>query len=195
MKAIVGLGNPEKQYAANRHNIGFLIVDRIAAGVGVDIKAVSQRSRYCRLQLWGADTLLIKPQTFMNRSGVAVCEALDRWEIPLPDLLVVYDDFALPLGRIRLRPGGSAAGHNGMASVIAETGTDRIPRLRFGIGGPCPRHAAGFVLSDFSRAELPVVEREVDRAIEAIRCLWHNGIMKAMSLFNRDPKESGSDLK
>lgn len=182
------MGNPEQQYAANRHNIGFLIADRIAAAAGAKIKAAWQHSRYCRLQLWGWDTLLIKPQTFMNRSGLAVREALERWQIQPADLLVVYDDFALPLGKIRLRPGGSAAGHNGMTSVIAELGTEQVPRLRFGIGGPVSGQAASFVLSDFSPAELPAVERGVERAIDAIRCLWDNGMAQAMSLFNRDPE-------
>lgn len=189
MKAIVGLGNPESRYAGNRHNIGFLIVDRVARAAGSAVKSTSQYSRYCELSLWGIDSLLVKPQTFMNRSGLAVREIFGRWRVALPDLLVVYDDFALPLGKIRLRAAGSSAGHQGMESIIAEMGTNEIPRLRFGIGLPDRGDEADYVLSDFAPHEMPAVEQGIDRALEAIGSLWENGMAKTMSVFNTDPPD------
>ncbi|MBI4456188.1 MAG: aminoacyl-tRNA hydrolase [Acidobacteria bacterium] len=189
LKVIVGLGNPESRYGGNRHNVGFWIVDLIAEAADSSIQGRSQYSYYCRLRLWGTDTLLAKPQTFMNRSGIAVREILQRWQVSLSEMLIVYDDFALPLGKIRLRPSGSSSGHRGMESIIAEVGTNEIPRLRFGIGPPGAREAANFVLSDFSSDELPAVQQGIDRALQAIRSLWENGMMKTMSLFNRDPLE------
>ncbi|HEV8132372.1 MAG TPA: aminoacyl-tRNA hydrolase [Acidobacteriota bacterium] len=188
MKALIGLGNPESRYARNRHNIGFLIVDEIARAVGAALEDVSQYSRFCRISLCGADTLLVKPQTYMNHSGLAVRELLERWDMMAADLLVVCDDLNLPLGKIRLRAGGSAGGHNGMKSIISEIGTDQFPRLRFGIGPACGVNVADFVLSDFAAVELLVVERAVERSVKAIRSLWENGIAKTMSLFNQEPE-------
>lgn len=187
MKALIGLGNPESRYARNRHNIGFLIVDEIARAVGATLKGVSQYSRFCRISLCGADTLLVKPQTYMNHSGLAVRELLERWDMMPTDVLVVCDDLNLPLGKIRLRAGGSAGGHNGMKSIISEIGTDQFPRLRFGIGPACGVNAADFVLSDFAADELPVVERAVERSVKAICSLWENSMAKTMSLFNQEP--------
>lgn len=186
LKALVGLGNPEGRYTANRHNIGFVLVDRIASEAGAAVRSRARHSRFCRLQLWNFESLLVKPQTYMNRSGLAVREMCDRWEIDLASLLIAYDDFALPLGKIRLRPGGSAAGHHGMESIIESLGTDRIPRLRFGIGNPDAGNGADFVLSDFQRGEMPLVEEALERSIGAVRCLWHEGMAQAMSLYNRE---------
>ena len=189
MKALIGLGNPEGRYSANRHNIGFVLADRIADDAGTPIRSRAGHSRFCRLVLWNVDSLLVKPQTFMNRSGAAVREICDRWEIGADSLLIVYDDFALPLGRIRLRAGGSAAGHHGMESIIESLGTQQIPRLRFGIGSPEAGRGADFVLSDFDRQEMPVVEDALDRSLGAIRCVWQEGLAQAMTVYNRDPAE------
>jgi peptidyl-tRNA hydrolase, PTH1 family len=193
LKALIGLGNPESRYARNRHNIGFLIVDEIARAEGATLRGVSQHSRFCRISLCGTDTLLVKPQTYMNRSGLAVRELLERWDITPPDVLVVCDDLNLPLGTIRLRAGGSAGGHNGIKSIISEIGTDQFPRLRFGIGPAGGGNAADFVLSDFAADELPVAERAVERSVKAIHSLWENGIAKTMSLFNPEPETEKSD--
>ena len=191
LKALIGLGNPEGRYSGNRHNIGFLILDRIAKEAGCAVRDAARHVRYCRLQLWGCDTLLVKPQTFMNRSGDAVREVCERWVVRLDDLLIVYDDFALPLGRIRLRPAGSAAGHRGMESIIAGLATDRIPRLRFGIGAPAGIGPADFVLSDFAPDELAAAQPAIERTLDALRCAWQEGMAKAMSLYNREPDPEG----
>ena len=156
------------------------------------MEQVSRYSQFCRFSLCGVDTLLVKPQTYMNRSGLAVREIVERWNIALPDILMVYDDADLPLGKIRLRADGSAGGHNGIKSIIAEMGTDQLPRLRFGIGRSVGADMADFVLSDFSPQEMPLVERAMQRSVEAIRSLWENGIARAMSLFNRDPADGVS---
>lgn len=188
MKALIGLGNPGSRYAGNRHNIGFRILDRLAESLGFALTQTSQFGWYCRSLLWGVDSVVFKPSEYMNNSGLGVREVMDRWQIEKPDLLVAYDDLALPLGKIRIRTGGGSAGHNGINSIISELSSSDFPRLRFGIGPCTTEDAADFVLSDFRSEELTVVRESLDRAIAAVKSVWEEGISKAMSVFNRDPE-------
>ncbi|HEY2933907.1 MAG TPA: aminoacyl-tRNA hydrolase [Acidobacteriota bacterium] len=190
MKALIGLGNPEGRYAGNRHNIGFMILDRLAKTLGFALTETTELGWYQRLPMWGVDTVVFKPCTYMNNSGLAVRSVLERWQIEPADLLVVYDDLALPLGKIRIRATGGSAGHNGINSIILALGSNGFPRLRFGIGPCTTPSAADFVLSDFMPEERAVVERELDRAVSAIRSVWGEGLPKAMSVFNREPDET-----
>ena len=184
MRIVVGLGNPGKQYADTRHNIGWMVLDRLAdragrAGRGRERDA----SSVAVVRLAGLDLTLVKPLTYMNDSGIAVRKVLARARAPLEDLLVVVDDFALPLGRLRLREAGSAGGHNGLRSVIGELGSERIARLRVGIGEP-DRAAVDHVLSRFAQEERPLVERVVDAAADAVEDWAREGAARAANRWN-----------
>nr|MBA2570220.1 aminoacyl-tRNA hydrolase [Chloroflexota bacterium] len=153
MKIVVGLGNPGRQYEATRHNVGWMVLDRIADRAGWSGRAKARdAAAVARGRHGDLDLVLVKPTTYMNLSGLAVRKVLARERAPLEDLLVVVDDFALPLGRLRLREEGSAGGHNGLRSIIAEMGTQRFARLRVGIGEPS-RQAVDHVLSRFAADE------------------------------------------
>ncbi|MGI8601449.1 MAG: aminoacyl-tRNA hydrolase [Verrucomicrobiales bacterium] len=190
LRLITGLGNPGRDYATTRHNVGFLILDRLAARLGVS---------FAREKKWKAefgrvgDLSLIKPQTFMNLSGEAVAAAAAYYKVAPEECLVVYDDKNLPFGRLRLRESGSAGGHNGMKSVIAHLGTEVFPRLRFGIGAPPGEQPelTGHVLAAFSAGESAVIEKQLDRAVEAIHYALRAGVPQAMNVFNR-PEEPPS---
>jgi PTH1 family peptidyl-tRNA hydrolase len=180
-RLLVGLGNPGKEYAATRHNVGFMILDRLAAKAGVEFK---------REKAWKADLArdggvhLCKPMTYMNLSGEAVRATADFYKVAPEEVLVILDDMALPLGKLRLRPGGSAGGHNGLDSVIAHLGTKEVPRLRIGIGGAEPGGAIGHVLGRFAPAEQEVFEESLGRAVEAIETAQRTGLEAAMNAFN-----------
>jgi len=189
VRLIVGLGNPGADYAATRHNVGFRLVERLAerrgASLGVDRDLAS---RIARVELAAVPCVLLEPQTFMNRSGQSVGAALARWPglVPERDLVVVYDDLDLPPGRIRIRPGGSAGGHRGMADIARVLGTTAIPRLRFGIGHPGATTAvADWVLEPFSTEdEAGLLPGAIDRAADAIECLVADGMAVAMGRYN-----------
>lgn len=178
---VVGLGNPGAQYENTRHNIGFLVLDRLATAAGVGFESRPRwQSHVARL----ADgTLLLKPQTFMNRSGDAVRKvaAFHRW--PPEQLLVVYDDVALPLGRLRFREKGSAGGHNGIKSLIAQLGGDAFPRLKVGIGGP-GGNLTGHVLGRFAAEEREAVENTLATAGDAVQLALSHGFAVAANRYN-----------
>jgi peptidyl-tRNA hydrolase, PTH1 family len=183
VKIIVGLGNPGRQYAATRHNVGWMVVDRLADRAGWG----NGRERDASRVVWGRyrdlDLALVKPLTFMNESGLAVRKVLAREHAPLDDLLVVCDDFALPFGRLRLRAAGSAGGHNGLRSIIGELGGQGFARLRVGIGEP-DGGAIDHVLSRFAaheRTELPAV---IDAAADAAETWARDGAARAASAWN-----------
>jgi PTH1 family peptidyl-tRNA hydrolase len=184
MKIVVGLGNPGKQYEGTRHNVGWMVLDRLAdrAGMSGHAKtrdaAATMRGRY-----QGIDLELVKPMTYMNESGLAVRKALARDRVPLTELLVVYDDFDLPLGRLRMREQGSAGTHNGMRSIVAELGTQKFARLRVGIGAPAS-HAIGHVLSRFDTDERPVLDEVLDAAADAIEDWARDGVNRAANRWN-----------
>jgi PTH1 family peptidyl-tRNA hydrolase len=184
LKLIVGLGNPGRRYAETRHNVGWMALDRLAdraglAGRGRERDAAST----IRGDVAGITLVLAKPLTYMNDSGIAVRKLLARHQLPLEDMLVVVDDFALPFGRLRLRPTGSAGGHNGLASIIAELGSLAFARLRIGIGEPGP-DAVDHVLSRFSAAERARLPTVLDAAADAIVDWARDGAPAAANRWN-----------
>ena len=196
MKLIVGLGNPGPRYARTRHNVGYRVLDAVAARAGAALARRSFGGRYGEGALAGERVGLLVPETYMNRSGGAVAEAVAALALadPAHELLVVFDDVDLPLGRLRLRSHGSSGGHNGLADVIERLGSDAVPRLRFGIGRPTePRDTVDFVLEPFSPAEEELLARAVPRAVEAVECFVHEGARAAMNRFNGPWPEAAPD--
>jgi peptidyl-tRNA hydrolase, PTH1 family len=183
---IVGLGNPGQEYAATRHNLGFLLIDKLASDEGIAVKRRECQALVGQGEVEGVVTKFAKPQTFMNLSGHAVSCLLAKGELdPTEDLVVISDDLALPLGKIRIRERGSAGGHNGLKSIIAEIGTDEFIRLRIGIQPDHPiSDAKRFVLDQFSGTERTVVEETIARSAQAIRTIIRDGALKAMMEFN-----------
>jgi len=187
MMLIVGLGNPGKEYEWSRHNLGFMLIDKLAQEEGIVVGRRECSSLVGRGQVEGKAAKLAKPQTFMNLSGPAVSCLLAKVqsESPLDQLIVISDDLALPLGKIRIRERGSAGGHNGLKSIIAATGTNEFLRLRIGIQ---PEHPISdtrqFVLDIFPRSERTVVAEVLDQGAQAIRTIIRDGALKAMSEFN-----------
>ncbi|HHT27114.1 MAG TPA: aminoacyl-tRNA hydrolase [Firmicutes bacterium] len=191
MKLIVGLGNPEERYRETRHNIGFRIVDMLADELQVKINKAEAHSLTGRCITSHGKLLLAKPQTYMNDSGRAVRALVDYYRIALPDLLIIYDDLDLPPGRLRVRARGSAAGHNGMRSIIHYLGTDSFARLRFGIGAvPAGWAGADYVLSKFADAECALVETACRNAVDAVMEWAAYGIDKVMAKVNARRPES-----
>jgi len=181
---IVGLGNPGRRHAFNRHNVGFMAVDRLAARDGIELKRVQSKAIVGVGRLAGLPVILAKPQTFMNLSGDSVGALAAYYRIPLVRMLVIYDELDIPFGTIRLREKGSAGGHNGMRSIIQHMGGE-FPRLRLGIGRPPGRmDPAAFVLQDFGRDELPLVSETLDVAVEAVESFVRDGINLTMSRYN-----------
>ena len=184
---IVGLGNPGSDYAATRHNLGFMLIDKLADEERIVVKRRECNALVGQGEIEGVVTKLAKPQTFMNLSGVAVSCLLRKIEseTPVKQLVVISDDLALPLGKIRVRERGSAGSHNGLRSIIAEIGTDEFIRLRIGIQPEHPvSDAKRFVLDTFSRSEQPVVEETLKTATSALRIIISDGALKAMQQFN-----------
>jgi len=182
---IVGLGNPGRTYARNRHNVGFMVVETLARQLGLATPRLQMKALVQTGELGGHKVILARPQTFMNLSGEAVGSLVRYYKIPLTHLLVIHDDLDLPFGVIRLRPGGGAGGHKGLISIIERLGTQSFPRLRFGIGRPPGRmEAADYVLQDFSALEQPALELLMDRAVQAVQVFVTEGLDAAMNRFN-----------
>ena len=184
MKLIIGLGNPGPRYRGTRHNIGFEVVDRVATRLGIDLDREKYRGLTAEIQRGGDKVALLKPMTFMNLSGESVAMAARNRVTAPDDLLVLYDEADLPVGRIRLRKDGGAGGHNGMKSIIERLGTQAFPRLRIGVGKDAGE-LAEHVLSKFKPDERPVVDEAVERAADAVMVWLDDGIDKAMNLFNK----------
>jgi PTH1 family peptidyl-tRNA hydrolase len=187
VKLVVGLGNPGPRYARSRHNVGFRVLDVLAERLRAAPAVERFAGRYAECTLDGERVGLLAPGTFMNRSGGAVAEALAALpELdPAADLLVVFDDADLPLGRLRLRARGSSGGHNGLADVLACLGSEAVPRLRFGIGRPLvPTGTVEFVLAPFAKDEEALLARALPRAADAVACFAREGIAAAMNRFN-----------
>jgi PTH1 family peptidyl-tRNA hydrolase len=188
VKLIVGLGNPGAEYDQTRHNIGFMVLDAAADRFGADIR----RKKFTALTEEVTDgfnkLLLLKPQQYMNRSGRAVAEAVTFYKLPPEDILVVTDDLALDVGRIRLRASGSAGGHNGLKDISAALGTDAFARLRVGIGSRGSRRGADYVLSRFSADERAVIDDAVKTAADAVLCWAREGAEAAMTKYNVKPE-------
>ncbi|MFZ1188047.1 MAG: aminoacyl-tRNA hydrolase [Pseudolabrys sp.] len=185
IRLIAGLGNPGSDYAATRHNIGFMVADQLVAQFGSAWEKSVPHAREDALSAKCGAVLLVKPLSFMNRSGYPLFAVAQFYKIEPQEILVVLDDFSLPLGRLRLRERGGPGGHNGLESVIAQFGTEEIPRLRVGIGAAPREGTADYVLSRFFDEEKPVVRFAIDRAVEALKCAIDNGLVSAMNTFNK----------
>ena len=182
---IAGLGNPGPRYAMTRHNIGFMVVDYLAERLDAGFKAGRGDYFYAAVQSGQHKLYLVKPTTYMNLSGHGVRQAVDYWKVELDRLLVIYDDFNLPFGKIRLRATGSDGGHKGMRSLIQVFGTEDIARLRVGIGRDGENQdAADFVLSNFPRKELKELPALLEICSDAVDVFVKDGIEKAMNRFN-----------
>lgn len=185
MPLIIGLGNPGSKYAGTRHNIGFEFIDRLAQSMSVRLGPGKGPFHMAKGNHAGYAIYLIKPTTYMNNSGDAVRQALNWYKEDMDKCLVCYDDLDLDLGTIRLRPGGSAGGHNGIKDIIHKLGTNAFPRLRIGIGNDFPRgQQVQYVLSPFSSKEREVMESTLDKAVDASFCFIREGIDEAMNKFN-----------
>ena len=199
MKLIVGLGNPGMEYLQTPHNAGFMVIDRIAALCDVQMTNRRGRAQTARARLAGHEVLLAKPETFMNLSGLSVAALLIELELGLADLIVVYDELALPLGQIRVRERGSAGGHNGVKSISGALGTEEWTRVRVGVGKPptetgreVKAGGTGYLLSPLRKREMAELEEGLDEAVRAVEVMLNEGTVQAMSRFNR--KVEGKQL-
>ncbi len=194
VKLIAGLGNPGTDYVGTRHNAGFMVLDILAQMVGVSIKREKFGALAAEVLHGDEKLLLLKPQQYMNRSGHAIATAAGFYKLQPGDVLVVTDDMALPTGQLRLRPKGSAGGHNGLKDIIAALKTDQFPRLRVGIGSAGTRDAADYVLSWFSEQERQSIDQAVQTAANAALCWAAEGIEPAMTRYNvRTADSNGQD--
>ena len=184
-RVIAGLGNPGRQYANNRHNVGFLAVDYLAHAHGLSFTKMMNHGLVAQGAIKGARVVLVKPQTFMNDSGLTVGPLLRFYKSPQADLLVIYDELDLPFGQLRMRPSGSAGGHNGMKSIIQRVGGQDFPRIRVGIGRPPGRQAPkDYVLNDFARDEEPELGDLFKRIDLGVQRWVTEGLDMAMNLVN-----------
>ena len=183
---IVGLGNPGEKYAHTRHNMGFLTVDLLAEKLGVKLNKVKFKSAYNIVNFAGCKCLVMKPQTYMNLSGEAVREAAQFYKIPADRVLVIYDDVSLPVGKLRVRPSGSAGGHNGIKNIIAHLGTQDFPRVKIGVGAPTGGgdEMIDWVIGAPSQAERKILAESFEKAIGAAECIIQKGCQQAMNGFN-----------
>ena len=185
IRLVVGLGNPGAEYNRTRHNVGFEIVDRLAAEWGL---AWQHSKSWHALWAKSEKAILVKPASYMNCSGEPLQAVAQFYKIEPREVLVVLDDMALPLGRLRLRPDGGTAGHNGLESIIVQFGAEEIPRLRIGIGAAPVDGATDYVLGRFFEEERPIVEKTIARAADAVKCAIDNGLLSAMNQFNKNPE-------
>lgn len=181
---IAGLGNPGTEYELTRHNIGFLILDRLAdlEKAGFSVARLAEKTE---IRFKGRQLHLIKPNTYMNLSGKAVSYWMNELKIPKENLLVIVDDLALPFGKLRMKPRGSSAGHNGLGNIETVLGNQEYPRLRFGIGNDFPKgKQSDFVLSNFNQNEINGLVPAMDKAIEMVKCFCTEGLERTMNRFN-----------
>ncbi|MFP4322338.1 MAG: aminoacyl-tRNA hydrolase [Anaerolineales bacterium] len=190
---LVGLGNPGRKYADTRHNIGFMVLNEIANQEGLRFDTKRNQAVLADTTLEGQRVILVKPQTYMNNSGVAVRGLADFYKIPPEDIMVIVDDLDTPLGTLRIRPKGGAAGQNGMRSIVQHLGTQDFPRLRFGIGRPPGKMpASSYVLMPFIPDEIPLAEETIHRAISAARLWLADGIDMAMNRQNGTAEQAAN---
>jgi PTH1 family peptidyl-tRNA hydrolase len=191
---IAGLGNPGKGYSATRHNVGFMVLDRLAKRLGVIWEANKKFAAHlAKGSRDGNTTLLCKPQGYMNLSGQSVVPLAQFYQIPTGRIMVVVDDLDLPLGSLRMRPGGGTGGHRGLDSIQGLLGKDEFARLRLGIGRPEPnRDVSGFVLGQFEAAESELLERVLETAADQLACWVQQGIGPAMNNYNGDYSPTGN---
>jgi PTH1 family peptidyl-tRNA hydrolase len=194
MKVVVGLGNPGPKYAGTRHNVGFEVIDYLAGGPGCSAFREKFEAFVAEMKEGDETVLLVKPLTFMNLSGRSVRAVLDFYKLPAEQVLIVCDDFNLPLGKLRVRAKGSHGGQNGLRNIQDQLGTDAYARLRIGVGQPDPGEAVDYVLSRFKPGERPVVEEAVANAAQAVLAWVRGGIEVCMNRFN-GPGDDGGKAK
>ena len=183
MELIVGLGNPGKKYEHTRHNMGFDVVDLFSDLAQIDVDKESFKGLLGRGKVLGHDLMILKPQTFMNLSGESVRAVVDYFKIDVEDIIVIFDDMALAPGKIRLRNGGSSGGHKGMQNIIDHLGTDKIKRIRVGIGEPT-YDVIDYVLSKPTKDEQELIDNSINDAVEALKTILKNNFEVAMNKFN-----------
>ena len=193
MKLIVGLGNPGGEYERTRHNVGWMVVDAFAKKFRIDVSRHEKNALTGTGRVAGGSVMVAKPLTYMNLSGDAVKLLLNAYCDGPEELIVVYDDIDLPTSRLRIRQNGSSGTHNGMRSIVASLATESFPRLRFGVRGASysegtPR-LRDYVLDEFDADEMPLVERGIERAVDALVLFARGDLRRAMNEFNRDPQE------
>jgi PTH1 family peptidyl-tRNA hydrolase len=182
---IAGFGNPGREYRNTRHNVGFRLIDSVVSEFKTKLTKVQFKAMTGTIELDNARIILAKPQTFMNLSGQAVAALMRFYKIPLDKVLVAHDDIDLPLGTIRIRPGGGSGGQKGLASTIEKLGTQDFPRMRIGIGRPSgSQEAAGYVLQEFSNSDEKVLQDVLPQAVEAIKVFIAEGLEAAMTRYN-----------
>ncbi len=185
MYIIVGLGNPGKEYEETRHNAGFMVIDRIADRYGIDVNDEKQKGLLGKGVIEGNKVMLVKPLTYMNNSGECVRAVMDYYKADIDDLIVVFDDISLIPGRLRLRPKGSAGGHNGIKSIIAHLGSDGFKRIKFGVGDkPKDWDLVDWVLGRFKEEDAADIKNGIDRACDALVCIMNEGIEAGMNKYN-----------
>ncbi len=188
MKVVVGLGNPGIEYAATRHNIGFMVLDSFGEKRSVENWKNNFHALVGETKIDGEKVLLVKPQTFMNLSGQAVLAVMQFYKVDKEDLLVVYDDMDLPVGVVKMRQKGSCGGHNGMRDIIRLLGTEQISRLKICIGKSQYAQGKDFVLGKFSAEEDTQIDNGIEKAMDAVTCWVKHGITEAMNRYNRQDK-------
>ncbi len=187
-KIIVGLGNPGSKYNGTRHNVGFDCIDKLAQRWNIPLSDKRQNAVLGEGEVEGVNVVLAKPRTYMNNSGEAVRSLMVRFRVELADLAIIYDEMDLPPGTIRLRPRGGTAGHKGVTSIVDALGSNRFPRVRVGIGKPeNPTDKVEYALGIFNTEEQQMVEEVVDRVADSVDSLVHDGIDRAMNVYNTPP--------
>ena len=191
MFIIAGLGNPTREYEGTRHNVGFDVIDRLAARYNIDVDAKKHRALIGKGMIAGQKVILAKPQTYMNLSGESIRSILDYYKVdPETELIVIYDDISLDVGKLRIRAKGSAGGHNGIKNIIANLGTSVFPRIKVGVGEkPKGYDLADYVLGKFSKEDRVLMEEGYDLACEASALIMQGAIDQAMNEYNQKKKE------
>lgn len=184
MYVVAGLGNPGREYAGTRHNAGFDALDCLVEKYNIKMDKLKFNSVYGEVNINGEKVMLVKPVTYMNRSGAAISEIVNFYKIPIENLIVIYDDIDIPVGALRIRPHGSSGSHNGMKSIISSLGTDKFPRIRVGIGKNSEMDLADYVLSRFSPEDRDKLDSIIQKAAEAAEEIVKNSLESAMQKYN-----------
>ena len=188
MYVIAGLGNPGRQYEKTRHNMGFMVADVFAAAHGIDVRRIKHKALVGEGRIGGEKVLVVKPQTYMNLSGESLREVVNYYDVPMENLIVIYDDMDLEIGALRIRKKGSSGSHNGMKSVIYQLQSDEFPRIRIGIGSPAEDDWKDFVTGQVTDKEAKILSETIENAADALECIITDGIDIAMNKFNTGKK-------
>ena len=188
MYVIAGLGNPGRQYEKTRHNMGFMVADVFAAAHDIDVRRIKHKALVGEGRVGGEKVLVVKPQTYMNLSGESLREVMNYYDVPMENLIVVYDDMDLETGTLRIRKKGSSGSHNGMKSVIYQLQSDEFPRVRIGIGAPDAYDWKDYVTGQVTEKEAEILADTIKAAAEALECIIIDGIDIAMNRFNTGRK-------